>query len=511
MDRSSEVTLIDRLSPLVFLALFIAGTWPVLEGIGARWLKFDESYSHGYLVLAVSLFFSVRKWQETRPVAGFYPLWFIPLVLSAFLYLIGGILLIEAFQQVSLLPLLISGLLVLWGWKQAKDFFLPIGVLLFTIPIWDYLAWYLQLITVAVNQFILSWLDIEFIVEGIIVYFPGVGAFEIAHGCSGLRYLLVGLTLVVLYSELNLSRLRERVLLCVAGVILALVANWIRVFVIIYVGYESNMTSSLIHEHDFFGWWVFAGTLVPLFLFARWLERRERPTTLSRAQSDGASRSSVGVKLLFSLSVVFIALSWWTAPGRDDNSRGTLKAHENPFAGELSEWLPMFQDHLLGWQPTIDRPDRSFGKTFFLRGNSESGSGNGERVFLGLYSYDYQRPGREVVQYRNRLYVPEYFLPNVTFSVPVSPSEDLAGMRLKALGGEREIYVAYGYYVEGLWETNDLEAKLAQLPGIFNSRTDASLLVIGFVCDECNGAERLKAMVPGIKKAAQNYLDRLYN
>ncbi|MBN7768887.1 exosortase [Marinobacter daepoensis] len=509
MDRTSVVNRIDWLAPWAFLILFLAGTWPALEGIGVRWLKLDESYSHGYLALAVSLFFTIRKWQTTRPVVGFYPFWLIPLVLSAAFYLIGGILFIEAFQQVALLPLLMSGLLALWGWKQAKPFFLPIGILLFTLPIWDYLAWSLQLITVAVNQLILSRLDIEFIVEGIIVYFPGVGAFEIAHGCSGLRYLLVGLTLVVLYSELNLRRLRERLLLCIVGVLLALVANWIRVFVIIYVGYESDMTSSLIHEHDTFGWWVFAGTLVPLFMFARYLERREVPENGEQQDFVKAPRSSTGLKALGLLSVLFIVFSWWTTPGMDE--KGAAQGHSNPFSDELTEWLPLFEDQLHGWQPIVERPDWSFGKTFFFRGDGAlSEAGNGERLFLGLYSYDYQRPGSEVVQYHNRLYAQERFFPNSTFPVPVTSSDELAGMKLKVLGGDKEVYVASGYYVEGRWETSDLEAKLAQLPGIFNSRTDASLLVIGLACDRCDGAGRLKALAPEIKQAAQEYLDRLY-
>lgn len=509
MERGSDVIRIDRWSPLAFLALFVIGTWPTLVGIGSRWLKFDESYSHGYMVLAVSLYLSFRKWQDIRPAVGFYPLWLLPCVLFVAFYLVGSILLIEAFQEFALLPILFCGLLVLWGWRQARNFLIPIGILLFTIPIWDYLAWYLQLITVAVNQFMLSWLDIEFIVEGVIVYFPGVGAFEIAHGCSGLRYLLVGLTLTGLYSELNYKRLQDRLWLCLAGVMLALIANWIRVFVIIYVGYESDMTSSLINEHDFFGWWVFAGTLVPLFLFGRWLEGKA-PTEVAAKpvrSRKGNARFATGITI--GGTALFAVVGWLLEPVQDDRSVTDSIAHVSPIAGQ-PQWMPLFENELMGWRPQVDWPDRVFSQSFFAPGITPSETASEVRLFLGLYSYDYQRPRREIVQYNNRLYDPGKFLPTVTFTVPVEGSGELAGLALKELGSDSRLYVAYGYYVEGRWETNELKAKLAQLPGIFNARSDASLLVIGLACNSCDGEERLSELSPGIKKEAQDYLDRLY-
>ena len=70
--------------------------------------------------------------------------------------------------------------------------------------------------------------------------------------------------------------------------------------------------------------------------------------------------------------------------------------------------------------------------------------------------------------------------------------------------------MAYGYYVEGRWENNELQAKLAQLPGMFNSRSDASLLVIGVHCEECDRDRVLRDISPLIKEAAQEHLDRLY-
>src|SRR5690606_33172616 len=129
--------------------------------------------------------------------------------------------------------ILLGVLAVLMGWRQVRYFIVPVGLLIFTVPVWDFLSWNLQVITVEINRLLLGLMDIEFRVEGVFVYLIGVGTFEVAHGCSGLRYLLVGQSLAVIYGELNLQRVRSRVIIFLAGVLLALVANWIRVFVII--------------------------------------------------------------------------------------------------------------------------------------------------------------------------------------------------------------------------------------------------------------------------------------
>jgi len=49
----------------------------------------------------------------------------------------------------------------------------------------------------------------------------------------------------------------------------------------------------------------------------------------------------------------------------------------------------------------------------------------------------------------------------------------LSGLTMRYRKSDELIHLAFGYYVEGRWERNELKAKLAQLPGILNKRTDA--------------------------------------
>lgn len=516
MERSRHEGRYIWLSPALFFFCFVLGTYPTLESVVERWIKLDESYSHGLMVLAVCTYLTYEKLREIRPRPGFYWFWLVPFLAAVTAYAIGDMLLIEALQQIALVPILFGGLLVIWGWRQTVPFLVPIGLILFAIPFWDYLAWSLQLITVSVNQYLLAELGINFYVEGVFVYFPGIGAFEIAHGCSGLRYLLVGLTLTFLYGELNFSALKSRVMLVLFGVVLSLAANWIRVFVIIHQGYATHMQSSLVHEHDFFGWWIFAGTLVPVFLFARLLERIERRQGIQQRTwianpSSQVSRIVLGT-IMAATPVVLLATLF--LPGLVA-SQGALDARQeahNVSFFDASDWMPLFKRELGGWSPLIEHPDKLLEQTFVERNKLQTAAEAAPEYFVGLYSYNYQRPGAEVVQYGNRIYDAEHFLPLQTFTIDDQRDDgSLAGITVKAHNADVPIHLAFAYYVEGRWETNDLKAKLAQLPGILNSRSDASLLIVGARCGSCDGAALLQSLAPAVKQKAERYLDKVYD
>ncbi|WP_417522057.1 exosortase/archaeosortase family protein [Marinobacter sp.] len=461
---------------------------PTLEGVVSRWLKLDESYSHGFLLLAVSVFLTVQAVKRHPIVAGFYPFWLVPLCLCLLGYWLGGLIRLQALQQLTLVPMLLSALAVLMGWRQVRWLIIPVGLLFFTIPVWDFLSWNLQLITVAVNKFLLGLLDIDFEVEGVFVYLIGVGTFEVAHGCSGLRYLLVGQALVLIYGELYLSRVRSRVLLFCCGVAFALVANWIRVFVIIYMGYETNMQSSLIEDHDNFGWWVFAATLVPLYFIARRLELQDEKcqSNTSTETTFVQERKAVGVSLgvvLLCVGVTYAALP---------DKRSSVLDQPKSYGIDIQErYAPVFGAQLAGWRPQIQNPDWAYAQTLFDRQQISTDGSLDEQFYLGVFTYEFQRHRAELVQYTNRLYDTNLWVPEQFYKVPSKLNIPIQGITLKSLATGEKIHIAYSYMVEGRWETDQWRAKLAQVLGFFSERSDASLLIAAVRCGDCTPQESL--------------------
>lgn len=488
-------------------ALFLL-IWPTIEGIVSRWFKFDESYSHGLLLLLVSVVLIARTVKRESPVPGFYPLWLVPLALALLAYGLGDILRVQALQELTVVPLLLGTLAIFLGWKQVCLFIVPVGVLFFAVPVWDYLSWTLQLITVEINQLLLGLFDIEFEVEGVFVYLIGVGTFEVAHGCSGLRYLLVGQSLAALYGELNFRCLRSRVLFFLIAVVLALLANWIRVFVIIYMGYETNMQTSLIKDHDNFGWWVFAATLVPLFLIGRRLELTKAERAEPIEASPTANKTQDGRKvwagaLLTAALPILLFILLPSSAGQIKPSPGAFD-----FSLDAEQYAPLFGNRLSGWRPQMRNPDLVFAQTLFDRQAVTDEVGPEQQLFVGVYSYEHQRHRAELVQYWNRIYDRDDWVPERFFKVR-SPSDiPLQGVTLRNLSSGKRIHLAYGYYVAGLWETDQWRAKFAQVVSFFSPRTDASLVIFGVACEECDGEVAVGDFVNDVLPSLVNQVDR---
>lgn len=500
-----------------FVLSFSALAWlifPSLEGIVSRWVKFDESYSHGLLMLAVSIFLVVRACLNHPVRPGFYPVWLVPFLLAILGYGLGDILRIQALREIVVVPLLLGVLAVFMGWRQVRHFIIPVGILFFTVPVWDFLSWTLQVITVEINQLLLGMMDIEFRVEGVFVYLIGVGTFEVAHGCSGLRYLLVGQSLALLYGELNLKSLRARVILFATGVALALMANWIRVFVIIYMGYETNMQTSLIQDHDNFGWWVFAGTLVPLFFVGRRLESSSfeqeipgagEPVSEKPGDLHGRNRFTIGVVTMVALPLVF----WGLLPSTERNVRAEPLSMDLRLDGE--QYGTLFSNRLEGWRPRVRNPDWAYVQTLFERSRVSEGAGATEILYTAVYSYDYQRHSAELIQYSNRLYDREEWHTEDVYSLDAPGPADFRGVTIRNRTTGEIIDIAYAYYVEGFWETDDLRAKLAQIRGFVNSRTDASWILYAISCEDCERRSRLSDLIGNTFEPVVKEIDKQYS
>ena len=496
---------------LVALLSLLLLVFPTLADIFNRWLKFDESYSHGLLLLAVSVWLTFRVSTRNALQAGFYPLWLLPFGLALAAYGLGDILRLEALSQLTVVPLLLGLLAIFLGWHQVKLFIIPVGVLIFTVPFWDYLSWSLQLITVEFNRLLLGLFDIDFEVEGVYVYLIGVGAFEVANGCSGLRYLLVGQSLALLYGELNFRRLRSRVVFFLTAVLFALLANWIRVFVIIYMGHETNMQSSLIDDHEAFGWWVFAGTLVPLFYIGYRMEASQGATEEATAElsSEGSKAALArnpwyagGAAAAFPLLVLLLLPS----------GSGEVRAQPDALKINLDSdrYTPLFDTRLAGWRPQIRNPDFVYQQTLADKRSISELGGLQEQLFVGVYGYEHQRHKAELIQYVNRIYLKDQWIAKEFYRVPAPVGENLQGMTLRSQAGGEEIHLAYAYYVGSLWETDEFRAKLLQIATLLGPRTDASLIVFGLSCDDCDGETALASVVGDLMPVVVEQVDGLF-
>jgi len=343
--RSPGTGWVVAASVLALVAVVYSQTWHELWPL---WMDTSKTtYTHGLLVALVSVWLVWRKRGELQ----FVPLqpqpWAVPLVLAASLaWMIvakAGILTLHA----VLWPVLAwICLLAACGWRTASVMAFPLAYLWFAVPIWDHLNRALQSGTVMAVDLMTRATGVAAQVHGDTVTIPS-GQFEIASGCSGLHFFMVALAVGALAGELHRDRLRTRLMLLALAAVLALVTNWLRVYLIILAGYLTDMQHYLVRvDHYKFGWVVFAFAMLAFFLFVRRLpvEHATEPAPPIEAKD----RRPVPGLLAAVVSAVLLPFASWAATtGRDVPSRApfappAIKGYTGPVSPSPA-WRPRYR------------------------------------------------------------------------------------------------------------------------------------------------------------------------
>ncbi len=250
-------------------------TWVSLEG---RWHTLSETDSHGYLIVAISLFLIFRYSARanngsTDDFRGVALLAMVVASLGWLLAYFANVLLVQA----AVLPaIVLLAVIAMLGYPAARPFVFPVLFLYFATPVWSAFIVPLQEGTISVVSWFLVCIQVPALVDGEMVYLPS-GAFRIESGCAGLHFVVVAFALSALYGYLYFNRHRSRALFAGIAVLAAIVVNWIRVATIIVAGYATDMQHYLVSvDHYYFGWVLFGAMLIPLYFIAQTIEGRDR-------------------------------------------------------------------------------------------------------------------------------------------------------------------------------------------------------------------------------------------
>jgi exosortase len=299
---------------MIFLALLIvvAACWPTSLALHERWTDWeDTTYTHGWLIAAVTLFL---LWRNREAIRETFPR-LSPLALA--LLFIAGLfwaLCVRAglgFLEWLMFPLLLwLGVWAAAGIAAARRNLFAIGFLYFAMPLWGAVNGLFLWMTVIVVRALLRVSDVPAYFDGNLVQVPA-GVFEIAGGCSGLHFMVVALALAALMGELRNDNLRGRLaLLAIAGA-LALVTNWVRVFTVILAGHYSDMQHYLVKvSHYGYGWCLFALAMLVFFLVERRIELAGPPGGGRAGQSDEQGENgSSAFRPIAAMALVMIAIA----------------------------------------------------------------------------------------------------------------------------------------------------------------------------------------------------------
>jgi len=162
----------------------------------------------------------------------------------------------------------------------------------------------LQDISVSVVTYFMGFTGVPTYVEGNLVTIPA-GVFEIADGCSGLRYMIVSLAISSLFSFLYINNVKKAVGFFTLAIFGALLTNWIRITALILIGEYTNMESSLMADHNTFGWYLF----IPFMFILFWWGNKNADIDLTTEHPTNTPVSKSPNKLSVAAIIAMLGLS----------------------------------------------------------------------------------------------------------------------------------------------------------------------------------------------------------
>lgn len=436
------------------------------------------SYTHGYVIAALVLYLVLRRRDRLADLP------WSPSVLAAVLMAVASVAWvvavrsgIEIVHQLLLLGLLGLSVWAVFGWRISLTMALPIGYLVFAVPVWDAVNSSLQSGTVAAVSLLLKLSGIPAFIEGNFVHLA-VGVFEIAGGCSGIHYFIVSLAIATLYGEICDDNLKVRVSLIALAAVLAMVTNWLRVYIVIVAGYLTNMQHYLVRvEHIKLGWALFAVLMTVFFFLARRFVPASQPESPSVVSTGTPLRGApLALGLVVAVFAVFAAPIWELKNPVEPAPLTANALLPRPASG----WSDVTLD-ASSWNPVFRSADQT------VRG--EYATPDDRRVQVYVASYALQHQDKELVAFDNSLVGPNEgaIVSTADAAGPAGPVKELTVER----AGERTL-IRYYYQIGGLRTARGIVAQLWYGWNAIKDATQSSVIAIRTTCHpDCDAARVL--------------------
>ena len=289
----------------------------------------SSTFTHGFLILPVFLWLVWRK-RDLLATLRSKPDWVpVPLILgSGMMWLLAGLAGVQVGQHIALVMLIIFSFWAIVGREIASQLKFPLAFLIFLAPIGEELVPHLMNITANFTVGAIRLTGVPIYRDGLFFSLPS-GNWSVVEACSGIRYLIASLTLGTLYAYLNYTSTQRRLLFIALSVIVPIIANGLRAFMIVMIGHHSDMTLATGVDHLVYGWLFFGVVMFMLFSLGALFSEPEnsaepesrpektnlRDDNLSDASRDvcSATNTSESGRLLSFVAIIIVCVAAWPA------------------------------------------------------------------------------------------------------------------------------------------------------------------------------------------------------
>jgi exosortase A len=474
-DRKGKVALIVVLLLACVLALY----WKTTLSMVSIWER-SETFAHGFVVIPI---FCYLLWRQRDALDGLVPKpqWgaLLGIAAAGVVWLVGEIVSAASVSQFAMVAMVPFAVWAVLGTRIAMALVIPLAFLFFAVPFGEFLVPTLMDRTADFTVAALRASGIPVYREGNFFIIPS-GAWSVVEACSGLRYLIASLMVGCLFAYLSYRSTLRRVAFIAASLVVPIIANWLRAYMIVMIGHLSNNRLAVGVDHLIYGW-IFFGVVITLLLWigSRWRED-DAPVPASAGHSNAApavgnARPARPVWAA-ALAVLGLMLIWQPLRAHLDPSGNEGHVHLEQLAGQ-GGWVAV-PDAVSGWRPDVSGARAELRQTF-ARGS--------ERVGLYMAFYRGQTQDTKAVTSTNQLVVPKN--PVWRLSGAAKVSADVGGVMRDvqtavAASNLERLAVWQWYWVDGAVTSSDVSAKMYQAISVLRGHGDPVAWVVVYTPTE---------------------------
>ena len=472
--------------------------WETLVAMVGIWER-SETYAHAFVVPPITLWLIWRqRKQELAEQPHTSLLLAIPIAFTTFLWLLGELTAVNALTQFALVATLVLAIMALLGTSVSKLIAFPLAFLFLAVPFGDFMLPKLMEWTATFTVLALRTSGIPVYQEGLQFVIPS-GNWSVIEACSGIRYIIASVTVGTLFAYLNYVSLRRRLTFIGVAILVPVVANWLRAYMIVMLGHLSGNKLAAGVDHLIYGWVFFGVVIMIMFMIgARWSEDApEVAAAPSHATTASRKVSSATLAALVIALLTAVGPLWFSVINKSDQTAEPVLAH----LALPAEWLESKQ--FSSWKPAYATPSAEL-QAAYLRDNKPVG------VYIAYYrNQDYQH---KLVTSTNTLANSTDHIWSVLSQGQISTKLDnlLTKLRSAELLGkdttpETHLTVWQWYWINGKLTASDFEAKLYTALSRLSGQGDDSAVIMLYAPSE-HAAETLPAFAEQASQAINQLL-----
>jgi len=423
------------------------------DSYAAIWQLWQLStYQYALLIVpaAAYLIWARRAVLAQQSVEPWWPALAV-LFLLAIMWHVSRATAVQAVEHAVVILSIPAIILAALGRRVFATIIFSLLLLLTTIPIGEALSPILMVVTADIATALLKLVGTSFSRHGQYLSLPG-GDFHVADVCAGVRYLLAGSTLALLFSYLSFRTLRARALFIAITAVLLVLGNGIRAFIVMTVASATRLRYFAGQDHVVFGMLFFAFLLTVLFWIANryYVSKSPEPSAPELTTEPSPTRPvSVAAAVVAAVLALISGRAMYAYGARApqahvaDIQLPALAGCSSPGAWRAS-WTPRIQG------ARIHR--------------SASYACSGLDVHVLVVAYSNQSNGSELVGQANAIVPKEWWEVGAQTRPQVVLGEgESHAMRQLLLGaGSRSMLVWHWYEVNGTATTSEYGVKLRE-------------------------------------------------